>query len=629
MKLYILILWLAFFVCNPNLTYTQTTTTPTIDSLEKVIGTLTDTTERIKTLLALSKNYYCGTQAELYGQQALALSTGLKDTMLLTEIYFRLSWIAHCNENLDSANYWLNKTFPICEKNENHYCLYRYYLLSATYLSYYPEDELLENYFQKAYYHSAKVEDTYFRGIALNNWSVFLMKGGQYARAKNKLEEAVSYIDSTYDMAQRGRLHYNLARAYKGTNQVNKSIDYFLEAFALRKQTTNPAGVGEVYVRLAEILIEDTLQHYSAQYPLIFKTVSAPTIPALLDSAYQKSLPTYATGLMKPIFENQIRYYESQKDYELAFYYLQKLKELDESVLLGEENLKGLVSIKTKYEKQVLENKVLKAELTQKQIRTERNYLLFGLVLLLLISITGWILFQQKAMIRQAKIERKEQEIKDLQTQQQILTMSAMLEGQEKERSRIAKDLHDGLGGLLSSIKHNILNTISVHSLKTDAEVLLNEAYSEVRRIAHNMMPLSLQRLGLQHALEDFCNQQRIGQSFDVFFKTYGQTKRLSETKEIMLYRVVQEAFNNIQKHANANEVLLQMTYGEDWLNITIEDDGVGFDKNTPKHEDGLGLHSMLSRIQYIDGTCSIESDIDEGTAIHITVNTEMDARKN
>ena len=87
-----------------------------------------------------------------------------------------------------------------------------------------------------------------------------------------------------------------------------------------------------------------------------------------------------------------------------------------------------------------------------------------------------------------------------------------------------------------------------------------------------------------------------------------------------MIFRAVQEVFNNIQKHAEANEVIIQITYGEDWFNLTIEDDGIGFDKTSKDSKLGLGLRSIVSRIEYISGECLIESEKGQGTSISISL---------
>ncbi len=592
-----------------------------MDSLANIVNKLPDTSPKVKILLQLSKYHYCGETALKYANQAYSIAKRLKNELLLANVYTRLSWQQYCEYQLDSANWWLRKAYPIYKRTENNYGLHRYYLLSATYLEDYPEIKLLNALFEKSYFYAQKTKNNYYVANTLNNWSIALFKNNEPCAPKDKMLKAISLIDTTFDVAEKGRLHYNLARAYKGCGEYPKAITHYLASYRFRKKGVNPAAMGEVYIRLAEILIEDIQDKDSVSRQLIYNTLQISDVNTLLDTAYVLATMTNSEGLQRSVFQIKIKYYKNEKDYETAFLYLEKLKAFDEAVLLNKENLKGLVSIKSQYEKQVLENEVLKSQLQNKKTATQRNYLVITVIILIYSLILGWITFFQKERIRKAKITFKEQELKELRNQQQILAMNAMLEGQERERARIARDLHDGLGNLLISVKHNILKIPRIDDLKSDAELLIDEACSEVRRIAHNMMPQALQQLGLHKVLEDLSNQMNKTQSFEVVFQTFGKPKKLSENKKIMIYRVVQEAFNNIRKHARATEVILQMTYGDDWLNLTIEDNGVGFNKNASEFNNGLGLHSILSRIAYIEGECSIESQIGEGTALNITVN--------
>jgi signal transduction histidine kinase len=201
-----------------------------------------------------------------------------------------------------------------------------------------------------------------------------------------------------------------------------------------------------------------------------------------------------------------------------------------------------------------------------------------------------------------------------------------MLEGQEKERSRIARDLHDGLGNLLSTLKVNFsslqINFDDNNSQKIYgvASEMIDEACTEVRKIAHEMMPQALNKLGLIKALEDLVIKMNNTHDFDAQFHVFGREKKLDDNTNVMLFRIVQELLNNVVKYAEAEEVLVQLTFSDDLLNLTVEDDGKGFDPLTVKTDAGMGLKSVEFRTGYIGGNYEINSRPGKGTLVNINM---------
>lgn len=601
-----------------------------LDSLIQVIENPSLPVEdKINVSIRLSTLYYCGKNAEKYASNALNIALKQKNEILLADAWTRWSWMKGCIEEFDSAKIYREKAFRIYEANNHNKGKIRIYLNQAMdfQLAQY-EFDVINQIFEKAYHAGQQLnkDNLETRCTILNNWSVFLIKYKKYKLGEKKLKEALKIAKPINDIPIQGRLRFNLGRVYQLNNQPYLAIDYYLEAYKIRKQDDNIGAISETLMRLSELMIEaransiDTLPFQKIRDELgINDEVS------ILDTVIQYIKPQGSSQFLKDAYEVKIKAYLQREDYKNAFLLLKEVKRLSENQILSEENLETLVSIESRYENERLANEVLKSQLEKEQSQTQRNYLLIALIALIIIAMLGYLYFQQNIRKRQLQLAVQQQEMKDLKNQQQIFAMNAMLEGQEKERARIAKDLHDGLGSLLTSVKHNILKINDSNHSKTDAELLIDEACSEVRRIAHNMMPHALKQLGLHQAIEDLCQQVDQVQSFEVIFQSFGEVLRLPENKEVMIFRAVQEAFNNIQKHSNANEVIVQITYGEDWLNLTIEDDGVGFDKKTDNYEAGLGLHSIISRIEYIDGECLIESEKGEGTSISISLNLEKE----
>jgi len=200
-----------------------------------------------------------------------------------------------------------------------------------------------------------------------------------------------------------------------------------------------------------------------------------------------------------------------------------------------------------------------------------------------------------------------------------------LLKGQEEERGRLAKDLHDGLGGMLSGVKlslgamkGNLILSEDSARLFSRALDQLDNSISEMRRVAHNMMPEALVKLGLQQAVQDYCDGLSETQQLKINSQFHGLDKRLDAAAEVVIYRVVQELLNNVVKHAEATEALVQVMRHENNLNITIEDNGKGFDTSKMEEARGAGLRNVQSRVDYLKGQMDIQSAPGKGTSVHI-----------
>ena len=182
-----------------------------------------------------------------------------------------------------------------------------------------------------------------------------------------------------------------------------------------------------------------------------------------------------------------------------------------------------------------------------------------------------------------------------------------MIEGQESERLRIAQDLHDSLGGLLSTVKSHFsiiqkeIQELEALHITSKTNDLIDEACTEVRRISHNMLPHSLTISGLQGVLEDIKEQLEI-EGYKVTFEMDELQKSQDTTRDVMIYRLLQEIISNMRKHAQATTLFLQILKTDESLNILFEDNGKGFNYEQAITKGGLGLRSINSRIAYLDG---------------------------
>ncbi len=204
--------------------------------------------------------------------------------------------------------------------------------------------------------------------------------------------------------------------------------------------------------------------------------------------------------------------------------------------------------------------------------------------------------------------------------------LHALVQAQDDERKRIASDLHDSLGSLLSTVRvrfNQLQEELAADLPEKKGQVettlnLLDEAVDELRRIAHNMLPVTLHKFGLEAALKTFIENIQLPHSLEVSVQILGLRTRLPEQTEVSLYRICQELVQNVLKHAKASQMRLQLIDHGDALNLIVEDDGVGMDTSAIVY--GFGFHTIETKVDLLNGTFSIESRPGAGTMVLINI---------
>lgn len=290
--------------------------------------------------------------------------------------------------------------------------------------------------------------------------------------------------------------------------------------------------------------------------------------------------------------------------------------------LLNEKVLKSTADLEKKYETEKKDNqiKLQKAEIKRK---STLNYILIGgAVALLLVSFLSYRNYRQKQKLQQ-------QRINELETEKKLAATEAVLKGEEQERTRLAKDLHDGLGGMLSGIKYsfqtmkgNLIMTPENQQAFERSMDMLDSSIREMRRVAHNMMPEALVKFGLDTALKDFCNDINLSGALNVSYQSIGmEAAVIEQTTAITVYRIVQELINNTMKHAAAKNAIVQVSRTNGILSVTVEDDGKGFDTAVLNQVRGIGWDNIKNRVEFLKGTLDVDSQPGKGTSVHIELN--------
>lgn len=210
---------------------------------------------------------------------------------------------------------------------------------------------------------------------------------------------------------------------------------------------------------------------------------------------------------------------------------------------------------------------------------------------------------------------------------QQDMATRAVIYAEENERKRIAADLHDGVGQMMSAAKMNLSVFENEIPFKNEEQKLsfeklvslVDESCREVRSVSHQMMPNALLKSGLASAVKEFIEKidSRI---IKVSLHTEGLNERVDNNTETVLYRVIQECVNNVLKHSGASHLDISLIKDADGISATIEDNGKGFNSSNKQHFEGIGLKNIISRVTYLKGSIDFDSAPGKGTLVAIHV---------
>ncbi|WP_042479795.1 tetratricopeptide repeat-containing sensor histidine kinase [Solitalea canadensis] len=466
--------------------------------------------------------------------------------------------------------------------------------------------------FEKAYhYHNQSIkyaEITKDSSILANS----LINLGSILDALDKQEQSfethkralkIGTLTNNYYVIQLASI--NIADYYKDKQQYTEAIKYGLRSLHYANKLSSTFDIADIKNRLGDLYLLD--KNYT-------------TAEIYFNEAMALSEPLKTTGLTSSIYNSLNKLYAATGDYKEAYKYLSLAKNLNDSIL-GEKQIKSISELEVKYQTaqkdQQLVQKQLQIAKQDLRIKQKTRILMItiaGIILLLIASAFIFINYRNKMKLQT-------QHLILLEKKKEINILEAMIKGEEKERSRIAKDLHDGVGGLLSAAKmqFSVLSTEIFQLTGKDqfskALNLLDDSAGEIRKIAHNLMPELLINYGLGEALSHFVNRMN-NTHLKISFISIGELPEVNQNYELTIYRIVQELINNIIKHADASEALVQLSFQEDVLSITVEDNGKGFDLTTATN--GAGLSSIQTRVAALGGSFELTGSINNGTTVFI-----------
>lgn len=469
------------------------------------------------------------------------------------------------------------------------------------------------SYFKKAVQLHLALGNKRLAGSSSGNLGVVLFNMSKYDSALVRLKESEIIAAMYQDTSLLSIRWQNIGNVFLAQQQYDSAYYYFKHAYQASIITNDTLGITSVGNNLGEVL--------SAQQKI---EEAIAILTQNIEIAEMASLPYEAMSTYESLSEALA----TKKDFEAALENHKKFKDLNDT-LLDARVKQQIHELELKYQTTEKEKQLQARDFELAQKTNQRNtfFVVTVLVLILAAGLTFFLINRIRTNHKLAERDRllQEQRLKQLQQEQKFVTFKAMIAGEDAERSRLAKDLHDGLGTLLTTLK------LSMDKLKSYNEVLSSEHYTsslflidkaskELRRIAHNMMPEALEKFGLLTALEDLCDDVNFHTKLNVTFQHFGVGQKIPHSIQLSLYRIIQELLNNVIKHSMATEVLVQMIQRADILHVTVEDNGSGFqmkakEKNNGK---GKGLQNIRSRVEYLNGTLELESEIDKGTSVEI-----------
>lgn len=421
---------------------------------------------------------------------------------------------------------------------------------------------------------------------------------GNHKEAAENFKKGVSSIDRTNQVALLANTYYMLANSFK----EEKSFDSALYHFENAKQLYDKIGPDQSKVlvsnEIAQVLIE------RGEYAEVISILEQNLVTIKTFNNWQYYDRTY--GLLVDAYEGNGDYrsalkYEKQKFDTVVSFLISRRTESVAQITEDFRTTKGL----DEAEEQLGQTEEELGQAKEQAFFATRRAKIFGGIIgfLAIILIITYLLFTRA-------IQKK-----------QLENLEAMVLGEENERKRVAKDLHDGIGVLLTSVKLRLSNFQDKVEAKKEFQNSLDQidnACTEVRRISHNMVPASLTKLGLQEAILDLLDN--VSASTDIVIEEALDYKEgaYDESKEVLIYRVIQELINNSLKYADPDKLSVSISKSKQDYLLTYSDNGKGFDKSKIKF--GLGLRSIASRVNILKGKLTYESSPGEGAIFNITI---------
>lgn len=432
-------------------------------------------------------------------------------------------------------------------------------------------------------------------------------------QTKADYETALDYYKQSLNLTEKQNhkegvvnLWSNIGNLYRHMGELNQALAYVQKSVNYYRETKNMDQLPGTLRMLG--LIYNRQQKYDQALAFMLESQEIGEREKLTDG-------------IQFLYEDIAQTYENLSDFRNSLKFYRKYMTLRDSVYNSEKS-NQIFELETKYQAEKKQAEIEKLTLVKRQ-RTLVIYILIAS--LMLVSLFGYTYFRNissKKIIADQQLEIKEKQLLELEKERQLSAAKSVLQGEEAERSRLAGDLHDGLGGLLTGVKLK-LSSMKENSIITSENLahfnhaldLLDTSITEMRRVAHNLMPETLMHYGLRTALGDFIKQVEPEGLPIIRSSNFGTDLRYEKEIEITIYRITQELVTNAIKHSNAKQIDIQLFTEKDRICVQVNDNGIGFDPEGPDHiKAGKGLKNIHDRVTAFNGRFELISLSGKGT---------------
>jgi two-component system, NarL family, sensor kinase len=644
-----------FFICILTcVCLSANAQTHRIDSLKNQIAITTNQKKKLETILTLcnERNSLNTDKLKYYAQEAKSLAQLQKDKVKTALAEFNIAYAFSKDGKSDTALKISEDQLKELRYSGTEKEVYgRLSALKGVALFKLSKQKEGIDFLFKLLGEAEKINDTLTQLSALNSLGSIYMAMGQLSEANNWFQKALDRLPGAippYYMEHYGILTGNkcifFLHLYETTNKKPDADSCF---YYSSKGIEIGEKIENLYIQSNCLLAKGLMAGYQKQTAagemylqkgLQLRKLIGDPLYILSDmsvlSSFYSSNGQFEKGIalskegIELAEKNKINtvlpplYFALAENYKAAGYYekygatLKKLVGIKDSIYKIN-SATALAEMQTKYEVQKKENTIIE----QKYNLTRKNYFIYGIAGILAITLLfGYAFFRNRKKTQQLRIQQ-------LEAQQKQKTIQAVLQAEEEERKRIAGDLHDSVAQKIVVAKMNLeslgnkINEMTGPEQKIYQNItsLLDESATEVRNLSHSMMPQAFSHSGLTDAVKDFLDKVPV-RDLHIHFDAEGDFTAIKETTSLMIYRIIQEAVQNVLKHAKATTLDVAMIAENNECDITIEDNGVGFDTTAAALKQSTGLKNIQSRIDYLNGKLEISSKPGKGTMLVLYV---------
>ena len=557
-----------------------------------------DDKNRVEALkfLGISKHLQAKEDSAIYWyEQALKLSIQLKDSLNIAKSYLNTAISYNAKGDFEMSVKDALASMELFEKLNDQNGQGRVQNLLGIFYYNKNDFETALQYFEKYRKLALASRDTGEIVSSMNNLSATLHILKRYDKELQLAKQSIAIQEARGQNIRIGSAYENLGSLYLDTDSLSQAALFFEKAHQAYLPNNSTYDLARLLLQTARL--KKKQKNYTGAETDILKSIELSEQGSYLQ-------------LKEDALQQLASFYEERLDYKNAYKSFVEYVATKDSVL-NEKNQESINQLMIQFETEKKERQITqqKLEITQKTLesRHKSTIIIFLIGTIVILMLLSFVLYSRYKIKQERRLNDERMQMKQMQ-------MKVVLESQESERKRFARDLHDGFGQLITAIKlmlnqmHTAGNENERNEIALKSNEVLDTMHSQLREIAHNLMPEQLVEEGLVPALRDYTRRLSKNTDIHIEVNTFGMGARLNQAIEINVYRIIQEWINNVIKYSGAKNLNLQLTGFENEINILIEDNGLGFKKEKLTQSSGWGWKNIQSRLEAINGMLEIDS---------------------